>query len=99
MLTERSKVGLVPEGRGKWSGRTECRETGQQWGWLEAEQRLGLRPQLAEKPVSLMAHTVKTLPAMQETQVQSLGQEDPRRRKWQSHGQRSRGMTELDATK
>ena len=26
---------------------------------------------------SLMAHTVKNLPAMQETQVQSLGWEDP----------------------
>ena len=26
---------------------------------------------------SLVAHTVKNLPAMQETQVQSLGQEDP----------------------
>ena len=41
---------------------------------------------------------VKNLPAMQETYVQSLGGEDPRRRKWQlipvffpvkSHGQRS----------
>ena len=41
---------------------------------------------------------VKNLPTMQETRVQSLGQEDPWRRKWQptpvflpgkSHGQRS----------
>ena len=41
---------------------------------------------------------VKNLPAMQETHVQSLGQEDPWRREWQlipvylpgeSHGQRS----------
>ena len=41
---------------------------------------------------------IRNLPAMQETQVQSLGQEDPWRRKWQptpvllprkSHGQRS----------
>ena len=41
---------------------------------------------------------VKNLPAMQETQVQSLGQEDPWRKAWQltlvflpgeSHGQRS----------
>ena len=49
---------------------------------------------------SLVAQIVKSLPAMQETQVQSLGQEDPLtwRRKWQptpvslpgeSHGQRS----------
>ena len=45
-----------------------------------------------------MAQMVKNLPAMQETWVQSLGQEDPRRTKWQhtpiflpgkSHGQRS----------
>ena len=31
-----------------------------------------------------MAQTVKNLPAMQETQVQSLGQEIPWRREWQS---------------
>ena len=29
-----------------------------------------------------MAQTVKNLPAMQETQVRSLGQEDPWRREW-----------------
>ena len=47
---------------------------------------------------ALMAQVVKNLPASQETQVWSLGQEDPCRRKWQlapvflpgkSHGQRS----------
>ena len=47
---------------------------------------------------SLVAQMVKNLPAMQETLVQSLGSEDPWRRKWQptpvflpreSHGQRS----------
>ena len=31
-----------------------------------------------------MAETVKNLPAIQETWVQSLGQEDPRRRVWQA---------------
>ena len=31
----------------------------------------------------LVAHMVKNLPAMQETQVQSLGQEDPWRKEWQ----------------
>ena len=45
-----------------------------------------------------VAQMVKNLPAMQETWVQSLGQEDPWRREWQltpvflpgeSHGQRS----------
>ena len=45
-----------------------------------------------------MAHMVKNLPSTQETQIQSLGWEDPRRRKWQptpvflpgkSHGERS----------
>jgi len=56
---------------------------------------------------------VKTLPAMQETWIQSLGQEDPWRRKWEptpvflpgeSHGQRSLvgyspwGREELDMT-
>ena len=48
--------------------------------------------------VSLVAHMVTNLPAMQETQVQSLGWKDPRRRKWlpipvflpvEFHGQRS----------
>ena len=47
---------------------------------------------------SPVAQVVKNLPAMQETRVPSLGQEDPWRRKWQptlvflpgeSHGQRS----------
>ena len=47
---------------------------------------------------SLVAQTVKRLPAMRETRVQSLGREDPWRRKWQStpvllpgkfHGRRS----------
>ena len=33
--------------------------------------------------VSLVAQMVKTPPAMQETQVQSLSQEDPWRREWQ----------------
>ena len=32
---------------------------------------------------SLVAQMVKNLPAMQVTWVQSLGWEDPRRRKWQ----------------
>ena len=60
--------------------------------------------------INLVAHKVKNLPAMQETRVQSLGQENPCRRKWQAtlvflpgefHGQRSlavtiHGVTELD---
>ena len=31
-----------------------------------------------------MVQTVKNLPAMQEVQVQSLGQEDPRRSEWRT---------------
>ena len=51
-----------------------------------------------EGPDSLVAHMAKTPSAMQETWIQSLGQEDPQRRKWEptpvllpgeSHGQRS----------
>ena len=47
---------------------------------------------------SLVAQLVKNLPAMQEIQVQSLGQEDPLEKEWQPtpvflsgkfHGQRS----------
>ena len=50
--------------------------------------------------VSLVARTVKNLPAMQETWVQSLGQEDPLEKGMathsvflpeESHGQRSLG--------
>ena len=33
----------------------------------------------------LVAHMVKNLPAMQETQVQSLGQEDPLEKKMATH--------------
>ena len=49
-------------------------------------------------PASLVSQTAKNAPAMQETQVLSLGQEDPLRREWQLtptflprkfHGQRS----------
>ena len=62
---------------------------------------------------SLVAQRLKRLPAMQETWVRSLGQEDPWKRKWQptpvflrgeSHGQRSlvatvhRDHRELDTT-
>ena len=51
---------------------------------------------------------VKNLPAMQETQVQSVGQEDPWRREWlptpvflhgESHGQRSWRATAHGVTK
>ena len=37
------------------------------------------------KPVSLVAQLVKNLPAMQETQVQSLGQEDPLEKEMATH--------------
>ena len=62
---------------------------------------------------SLMAQIIKCLPTMQETQVQSLGQKIPWRRKWQptpiflseeSHGERNLvgyspwGCKELDMT-
>ena len=60
---------------------------------------------------SLVAQMVKTLPAMWETQVQSLSWEDPLEKGWlptplflpgESHGQRSlvgtRGHKELDTT-
>ena len=39
--------------------------------------------QLSLPGASLVAQTVKNLPAMRKTQVQSLGQEDSWRRKWQ----------------
>ena len=54
---------------------------------------------------SLVVQTVKNLPAMQETQVQSLGREDPMGRECiptpvflpeKSHGQRSPGGYSMD---
>ena len=58
--------------------------------------------------INLVALMVKNLPAMQETRVQSLGQEIPCRRKWQPtlvflpgefHGQRSLAVTIHGVTK
>ena len=66
------------------------------------------------RTASLVAQMVKNLPAMQETKVQPMGQEDPLRREWlptpiflpeDFPGQRSlvgyspRGCKELDTTK
>ena len=63
--------------------------------------------------VSLVAQMVKNVPAMQETQVQSLGREDPLEKEWlltlvflpgESHGQRKlvdyspQGCKESDTT-
>ena len=58
----------------------------------------GMAESTLRNGVSLVAQMVKSLPAVQETQVRSLGQEDPWRREWQPtplfvlgefHGQRS----------
>ena len=42
------------------------------------------KPHLMQKRYSLVAQMVKSLPVMQETQIQSLDQEDPLEKKWQS---------------
>ena len=44
---------------------------------------------LSRLVITLVAQMVKCLPAMQETQVQSLGQEDPLERKWQTISRQS----------
>ena len=44
---------------------------------------LSLKMRYSPYWASLVAQTVKRLPTTQETWVQSLGQEDPWRRKWQ----------------
>ena len=69
--------------------------------------------QVREIWASLVAQLVKKPPAMQETQVQALGQEDPQRKEWrltpifvpgEPHGQRSLagyspwGLKESDMT-
>ena len=43
----------------------------------------GMAESTLRNGVSLVAQMVKSLPAVQETQVRSLGQEDPWRREWQ----------------
>ena len=59
---------------------------------------VGKGPSSQSYGASFVAQSVKNLPAMQETQVQSLGREESWKRKWQptpvflpreSHGQRS----------
>ena len=40
---------------------------------------------LGQKGASLVAQTVKNLPTMRETQVQSLGQEDPLEKEMAAH--------------
>ena len=85
-------------------------------GYSEAENPQPTPWRFCPKPhnqVSLVAQTVKNLPAVQETWVWFLGQEDPWRRKWQptpvflseeSHGWRNLvgyspwGRKELDTT-
>ena len=68
--------------------------------WFNLQNTSRIQPTIiaATTLASLVAQTVKNLPAMQEIQVQSLGQEDTWRRKWQPtpvflpgefHGQRS----------
>ena len=42
-------------------------------------------PHLRQQRASLVAQMVKNLPAMQETQVQSLGQEDPLEKEMATH--------------
>ena len=63
--------------------------------WLQIPHSAHTTFQIKDFPVAQM---VKNLPAMQETRVQSLGQEDPLEKEWQatavflpggSHGQRS----------
>ena len=59
------------------------------------------------KKAFLLAQSVKSLPAMQETQIQFLGQEDPLEKEWQptpvflpgeSHRQRSLAGSLRDLT-
>ena len=46
---------------------------------------MGLQPHAIYNGVSLVAQLVKNLPAMQETQVQSLGPEDPLEKEMATH--------------
>ena len=75
------------------------------FSYLSSYELWSLFPQLSKTPIIcvvptsfLVAQMVKNLPAMQESQVHSLGQEDPWRREWQPtpvflpgefHGQKS----------
>ena len=48
-------------------------------------QLLYIRKYISLPGASLVVQTVKNLPAMQETQVQSLGQEDPQEQEMATH--------------
>ena len=55
---------------------------GQTSAWSHSQNRVPFSSSLSE---SLVTQMVKNLPAMQETQVQSLGQEDPLEKKMATH--------------
>ena len=54
-------------------------------GHFQAQIGLAIESAKAEESASLVAQMVKNLPAMQETWVQSLGQEDPLEKKMATH--------------
>ena len=60
---ERNQAGTVPGDLG--------------WGWFEVSLLCVCACVCVHAPTSLVAQMVKNLPAMQETQFQSLGWEDP----------------------
>ena len=69
-----------PESISQYSSYVKCRNN----RYPEWEGTSGVRsfsPPTLFRP-SLVAQTVKSLPAMQEILIQSLGQEDPLRREW-----------------
>ena len=68
----------------RWeTGETDSRKLGKEWG-LSCCNILGkLRCRFGLERASLVAQMVKNLPSVLETQVPSLGREDPRRRAWQ----------------
>ena len=56
--------------------------------WLQQQQKMPMLfhlSSLSEHGASLVTWTVKRLPAMRETQVQSLGQEDPLEKEMATH--------------
>ena len=82
------RVNSIPKDRaiprhGSGEASSNCGETWMGWGAVESVSRFTSIP--APGGASLIAQSVKNLPAMQETWVQFLGQEDPLEKEMTTH--------------
>ena len=55
------------------------------WGYTESDTTEATQQQQQQQGPALVVQTIKNVPAMQETQVLSLGQEDPLEKEMATH--------------